>query len=223
MKTATNLYYAIAAGFIVYFIISYAYKVLKIRNVEEALQTRFGLLLINLKHIVGIVLFGPLFIFIAPEYRYLAGSIEISSWVVIVLSILILITSGILSYRSAQKKLATLTRSSDYELKSAWMYFPIRLVFLFSYEFFFRGVIFFSLLHLFDLWIAILITTVLYVIIHGFDSRNEIIGAIPFGIALCLFSYYSNSIWIAFVIHAALSGAYEWSLFKHLTLKKQTS
>ena len=223
MKTATNLYYVIAACFIVYFIISYAYKVLKVRNLEEALQTRLGLLLINLKHVIGIILFGLLFFFIAPEYRYLVGSIQISSWVIIVLSVLILLTSGILSFNSAQKKIKTLTRLSDYEFKTAWRYFPIRVTFLFSYEFFFRGLIFFSLLQLFNLWIAVLITAVLYVVIHGFDTRNEIIGAIPFGIALCLFSYYSNSIWIAFVIHAALSGAYEWSIYKHLTLKKRTS
>ncbi len=223
MKTATNLYYVIAACFIVYFIISYAYKVLKVRNLEEALQTRLGLLLINLKHVIGIILFGLLFFFIAPEYRYLVGSIQISSWVIIVLSVLILLTSGILSFNSAQKKIKTLTRLSDYEFKTAWWYFPIRVTFLFSYEFFFRGLIFFSLLQLFNLWIAVLLTTLLYVVIHGFDTRNEIIGAIPFGIALCLFSYYSNSIWIAFVIHAALSGAYEWSIYKHLTLKKRTS
>ena len=77
METATNLYYVIAAGFIVYFIISYAYKVLIIRNVEEALQTSLGLLLINLKHVIGSILFGLLFIFIAPEYRYLIGSIRV--------------------------------------------------------------------------------------------------------------------------------------------------
>lgn len=223
MKTATNLYYVIATGFIVYFIISYVYKVLKVRNLEEALQTRLGLLLINLKHVIGIILFGLLFFFIAPEYRYLVGSIQISSWAITVLSVLILMTSGILAFNSAQKKFKTLIRLSDYEFKTAWLYFPIRLVFLFSYEFFFRGLIFFFLLQLFNLWIAILITTVLYVVIHGFDSRNEIIGAIPFGIVLCLFSYYSNSIWIAFVIHAALSVAYEWSIYKHLTLKKRTS
>ena len=68
METTTNEYYVIAVGFLIYFIISYAYKILKVRNIEEALLTSRGLLLINLKHTIGIVVFGLLFFLIALDF-----------------------------------------------------------------------------------------------------------------------------------------------------------
>ena len=223
MKTANNLYYIIAASFVAYFFISYAYKLIKVRNLEEALQKRLGLHLINLKHTIGIVLFGVLYFCIAPEFRFLFGSIEVFDWYVWVLGILVILLSGSLAFSTSKKKLKSLENKSGYKLKFSLVYFPIRLFFLLSYEYFFRGIIFYSLVQDLDLYQAILITTLLYVIIHGFDSRSEIIGAIPFGIVLCLFSYYTNSVWFAFVIHAALSVVYEWSIFKYVTIKKQTS
>ena len=223
MKTAINLYYVMAASFTAYFFISYAYKLIRVRNVEEALQSKYGLYLINLKHTIGIVLFGTLYYLVAPEFKYLIGSLELSNLIVWALGVLVLLLSGSLAYNSAKKKIKSLENKSDFKFNLSLVYFPVRLIFLLSYEFFFRGIIFFSLLKDFDLYQAIVITTVLYVIIHGFDSRNEIIGAIPFGIVLCLFSYYTTSVWFAFVIHATLSVVYELSIFKHLTTKKRKS
>lgn len=223
METATILYEVIAAGFIVYFIISYAYKVLKIRNVEEALLTSKGLLFLNLKHVTGIVLFGVLFFLIAPKYRYLVWSFDEFSWKTLVWIIPVMILSGGMAFKSVNKRLRVLTDRSGYRLDQVWNYFGIRMLFLFSYEFFFRGVIFFSCLEVLDLTMALLITTGLYVLIHSFDSRNEILGAIPFGIILCLFSYYTDSIWPAFLIHLTLSGVYEFAIFRQLTLKTTRS
>ena len=223
MKTATNIYYIIAAGFIVYFIISYAYKVLKIRNIEEALLTSKGLLFLNFKHFSGIILFGILFFLMAPEFRFLVLSFEDLNLTTAVWMIPVLLLSAGISYASVKKRLAVLNGRSHFRFNRAWSYFGIRTLFLFSYEFFFRGVIFFSCLESFNLWTAISITTVLYVLIHSFDSRSEILGAIPFGIVLCLFSYYTNSIWPAFLIHLTLSGVYEFTMFKQLTLKTTTS
>ena len=223
MKTAINLYYLMAASFVAYFFLSYAYKLIRVRNLEEALQSKHGLHLINLKHTIGIVLFGILYYCVAPEFKYLIGPLELSNLYIWAFGVLVVILSGSLAYNSAKKKIRSLELKSAYRFNLSLVYFPIRLVFLLSYEFFFRGIIFFSLIQDLDLFQAILITTVLYVIIHGFDSRNEIIGAIPFGIVLCLFSYYTTSVWFAFVIHAALSVVYELSIFKHLTTKKRTS
>jgi len=223
METASNLYYIIAAGFVVYFIISYAYKVLKIRNIEEALLTSKGLFFSNLKHITGIVLFGILFFLIAPEYRFLILSFEDFHFSNLVWIIPVLILSAALAYNAVKKRLSLLAEKSTVRISKAWSYFSIRILFLFSYEFFFRGVIFFACLEVFNLANAILITTILYVVIHSFDSRNEILGAIPFGILLCLFSYYTNSIWPAFLIHLTLSGVYEFTMFRQLTLKTSRS
>jgi len=219
METATNLYYVIAASFIVYFIISYAYKILKIRNIEQALLTGRGLLLINLKHLIGIVLFGVLFILVASKYQFLILIFENLQLTILLLVIFLMSLTSVLAYFSVKKRLKNITEKSRYKFQHVWKYFGIRVLFLFSYEFFFRGVIFFSCLEVYNLTVALLITTALYVLIHSFDSRNEILGAIPFGIILCLLSFYSNSVWPAFLIHMSLSGVYEFIMFKQLTLK----
>ena len=223
MENALHSYYLIAISFIVYFIISYAYKILNLRNIEGALLTKRGLLLINLKHILGILIFGILFYLILSDYRFLINSFEIPNLFILLIILVIVLIAAFLAYNSAKIDLINKTERSQYSINQGWAYFTIRGVFLLSYEFFFRGVLLFTLVETTGLITAIIICTSLYVLIHAFDSKAEIIGAIPFGIILCLLTYYTNSIWAAFIIHIALSGVYEVSTFKHLTLKTSKS
>lgn len=223
MINLTQIYYLIAASFIIYFIISYAYKILKIQNVEEALLTSRGLLLINLKHILGILLFGLIFYLITPEYRFLINSFEIPNLNILLLLLGVVFISALLAFTLVKKNLKNKAEISQYSHNQGWIYFIIRIVFLISYEFFFRGVLLFFFIEINGLILAIIISTSLYVLIHIFDSKAEILGAIPFGIVLCLFSYFTNNIWAVFIIHGTLSGVYEVSMFNHLTLKTNKS
>lgn len=223
MENTSQLYYLITISFIVYFIISYAYKILKIQNVEEALLTSRGLLLINLKHILGILLFGLIFYLITPEYRFLINSFEIPNLNILLLLLGVVFISALLAFTLVKKNLKNKAEISQYSHNQGWTYFIIRIVFLISYEFFFRGVLLFFFIENNGLILAIIISTSLYVLIHIFDSKAEILGAIPFGIVLCLFSYFTNNIWAAFIIHSTLSGVYEVSMFNHLTLKTHKS
>lgn len=223
MGNTSQLYYLITISFIVYFIMCYAYKILKIQNVEEALLTRRGLLLINLKHILGILLFGLIFYLITPEYRFLINSFEIPNLNILLLVLGVVFISASLAFTLVKKNLKNKAKISQYSHNQGWTYFIIRIVFLISYEFFFRGVLLFYFMEINGLILAIIISTLLYVLIHIFDSKAEILGAIPFGIVLCLFSYFTNNIWAAFIIHGTLSGVYEVSMFNHLTLKTHKS
>lgn len=223
MINLTQIYYLIAASFIIYFIISYAYKILKIQNVEEALLTSRGLLLINLKHILGILLFGLIFYLITPEYRFLINSFEIPNLNILLLLLGVVFISALLAFTLVKKNLKNKAEISQYSHNQGWIYFIIRIVFLISYEFFFRGVLLFFFIENNGLILAIIISTSLYVLIHIFDTKAEILGAIPFGIVLCLFSYFTNNIWAVFIIHGTLSGVYEVSMFNHLTLKTHKS
>jgi len=219
MVNTSHLYYLLATSFLIYFVISYIYKIVNVNNVEKSLMNEKGLLLINLRHILGIVLFGIMFFLLLPNYRGLMTTIEIPSLNILLLLSTVVIISAFISYYSAKKILKNKTEKSHYHTDQVWIYFIIRILFLLSYEFFFRGVLFFSILEVNNIIIAILVCTFLYVLIHAFDSRAEIIGAIPFGIILCLFSYFTNSIWPAFIIHITLSGVYEISIFNQLTRK----
>jgi len=223
MENAAQIWCIIATSFIVYFIISDVFKILKIQNIEKALLTSKGLLLINLKHLSGVILFGVITYLLLPKYSFLIKSFEIPDLKILISFIIIIIGSGILAFKAVKKKLKDHTQISQYKNNQGWKYFIIRVVFLLAYEFFFRGVIFFTFLENNGLIIAIVITTLLYVLIHIFDSKQEILGAIPFGIVLCLFSYFTNSIWMAFLIHITLSAVYEFSMFTHLTFKTKQS
>jgi len=223
MENTLQLYYLISISFIVYFIISYVYKILKFQNIQGALLTTNGLLLINLKHILGILLFGILFYLLVPKYRFLICKFEIPEFTTLILFITVVCISGLLAFNAFKKNIKNIDEVSQYRIEQGWVYFTIRILFLFSYEFFFRGVLFFFFLEFNGLIIAILISTTLYVLIHIFDSKKEIFGTIPFGIVLCLFTYFTNNIWIAFIVHVTLSAVYEFSMFKHLTLKSKKS
>jgi membrane protease YdiL (CAAX protease family) len=123
----------------------------------------------------------------------------------------------ILSMHSAKKKCKEINPVVLVSNEKVFFYLLIRIIFLLMYEFFFRGVLFFSLLEALTLFWAIFICTSLYILIHIFDSRQEIIGAIPFGIVLCLLTFYTQSIWVPFIIHCTLSGVYEISIYRCLT------
>jgi len=220
MGNNLQLYYLMFISFIVYFIISYVYKILKIQNIEGALLTTKGILLLNIKHLIGILLFGILFYQVTPDYRKLITTIDFPGLTILMVLVGLIIISATVAYHSVNKKKKNKTEISQYSSNQRWIYFSLRIVFLFAYEFFFRGVLLFSLIEINGLITAILICTSLYVLIHAFDSRVEIIGAIPFGIILCFLSYFTNNIWAAFILHITLSGVYEISIFNHLTRKK---
>lgn len=219
MNSSTFIWILISTSFITYFIVSMVYKKLGIHNLQSALMVNNGLRLLNLKHILGIFLFGIVFYAILPDLRFLIQDVEIPKPFLLMLFLVTLFLSAYLSNLSVKKQLIKIENVSCYNISNAWAYFIIRFVFLFGYEFFFRGVLLFKFLEFSSLFVAIFYSTILYVLIHIFDSRKEILGAVPFGIVLCLFAYYANSIWYVFFIHMTLSAVYEISMFYNLTLK----
>jgi membrane protease YdiL (CAAX protease family) len=211
METFSNIYPLMALGYTGYFIISYIYNLIKINTLVDTLNSFKAFKLINTKHISGILLFGTGFWVFFSDFL---GSI---------LLLITIIISAFLSKKSASKYFWDLDTSSIVKFREQILYFSIRIPFLFFYELFFRGILLHSSLIFTNLIGAIFINLILYTLIHSFNSRREIIGCIPFGTVLCLFSYYTNSIWPAFLIHTTLSFMYESTLFKITSLKTQKS
>lgn len=219
MISVENKWIIIAIAFITYFLVSWVYKRLEVVNLEKALLIRNGLRLLNLKHSLGIVLFGVLFYIIFPNLRYLITNIEVPRLQILLPFVFLTILSAMISRISVKRIIQTEGSNSHYTFSDAWLYFIIRFVFLFCYEFFFRGVLLFSLLEYFNSTYAIALSVIAYLIIHLFDSKKEILGTIPFGIVLCILAYQTDSIWYVFAMHLALSAVYEISIFYHQTLK----
>ena len=222
MSAPINIWVLVSISFVAYFIVSMVYKKLGIHNLQSALMVNNGLRLLNLKHVLGIILFGIIFYTILPELRFLVNVIEIPRLHVLSLFFMVLFLCAFVANASVKRQ-GLHTQISGYNFSNAWTYFIIRFVFLLCYEFFFRGVLLFQFLEYVPLFPAMLYSTLLYVLIHSFDSRKEILGAIPFGFVLCLFAYYTNSVWYVFLIHIALSAVYEIPMFYVLTLKNKTA
>lgn len=212
-----------AISYASYFIISYKYKLIKINTLMDAITSTKSFRLINIKHLLGIFLFGIGFWAYRSDFQFLIIN---SGFVNVFLSTLLMIMvvlSAFISKRSAIKYFGDLDISNIVKPTNRFLYFSIRIPFLFFYEHFFRGLLLHSSLLYTSLFDAIVINLILYTLIHTFNSRKEIIGCLPFGIVLCLFSYYTNSIWPAFLIHTTLSFMYESTLFNRTSLKTQKS
>lgn len=78
-------------------------------------------------------------------------------------------------------------------------------LYLFGYEFLFRGVLLIPLIEPLGVWPAIAINIALYSATHIPKGLDETIGAIPLGLVLCLLTLASGTIWIAFLVHVAMA------------------
>jgi len=87
--------------------------------------------------------------------------------------------------------------------------------YLFAYEFMFRGLLLFPLVNHLGVVTAIIINTILYSATHFYKGVQEVIGAIPLGIVLCLLTIEYGNIWIAFFAHLCLALSCEYfALFR---------
>ena len=78
-------------------------------------------------------------------------------------------------------------------------------LYLFGYEFLFRGVLLIPLIEPLGMWPAIAINIALYSATHIPKGLDETIGAIPLGFVLCLLTISSGTIWIAFIVHVVMA------------------
>lgn len=88
-------------------------------------------------------------------------------------------------------------------------------LYLFGYEFLFRGVLFIPLVDQFGVWPAIAVNIALYSATHIPKGLDETIGAIPLGLVLCLLTLMSGTIWIAFIVHVVMAWTNSFTALKH--------
>jgi hypothetical protein len=104
-------------------------------------------------------------------------------------------------------------------------YFITRALFLFSYEFWLRGGLLFEIATSIGMSLAIVANIFLYVLLHVFNSRKELLACIPFGIVTCLFCFLFNAVWPAIILHIGFSLGYEINFYRLnlIHLKNTTS
>lgn len=88
-------------------------------------------------------------------------------------------------------------------------------LYLFGYEFLFRGTLLIPLVEPLGVWPAIAINIALYSATHIPKGLDETLGAIPLGLVLCLLTLASGTIWIAFIVHVAMAWTNSLTALKH--------
>ena len=118
METPLFTYYFIIIIFSAYFLLSFFFKQLGIQNIEKALFVNKGLLYLNIRHTIGILLFGLLFLSYKPNLVKGLLSFEFSNSYAVIAGLIILALTIILSKTSVNKVIA------NYQFTTAWL--PVR-------------------------------------------------------------------------------------------------
>jgi len=89
-------------------------------------------------------------------------------------------------------------------------------LYLLAYEFLFRGLLFFLVLHAEGFAVATAINVAVYALAHLPKGEKETLGAIPLGFVLCWFTFATGSIWLAVTVHVVMALSNEWlSIYYH--------
>ena len=87
-------------------------------------------------------------------------------------------------------------------------------IYLLGYEMFFRGFLLFSALEILPVTSAFAVNLIVYSAAHFRKGWKESLMAVPFGLLLCLMTFYTGNIWSAFIIHASLALSNDWFAIK---------
>ena len=225
MESSKSILLISVVSYISYFLVSWGYKLKHFHNLSAVIDKHKSILILSLKYFAGILLLGLPGLFLSGDYQFLLfnkpnfqNENVLTIWIVLLFSVL-LISSISAKKNSSQNG----TKTNSLPLFKRIFYLFIRVLFLLAYEFYFRGVLLFALIPLLGLVSAIAVNTFLYSFQHIFDAKKELLGSVPFGIIVCVLSFYTQSIWPTFILHASLAGVYEGSFLFNYTSKSSRS
>lgn len=186
---------------------------------------------VHLRRITGAILFVAFpysaSLLIAPELvdRVFFGSpvdIRIAYWL-IALTVLLVPINLIAGQQKKTQSMYPQIRNRKWVAGTLVISSLTWITYLVAYEWLFRGFLFLATLEVMNLWAAIAVNVVIYALAHIPKGRQEVIGAVPLGIVLCIAAYQTNSIWIPVFGHIILALSNEWiTLYHHpdINLKK---
>jgi len=181
-------------------------------------------ILLHVRHAGGALIMAglpALFLPVVPESVFLwpasADHVQTLTLMITGLILLILVVKN--------REGLTIEKPANQEGSSfhAILHIILRSSFLISYEWFFRGCVLFSCIYLFGTIPAIIINLVLYALIHSFNGKKEMCGSVPFGLVLCVFTIWYQSVWPAILLHLLLSSSHESFLLSPFLCKKSKS
>ncbi len=178
-------------------------------------------LLLHVRHAGGVFIMTVLpvlFLPVVPVRVFLwPGSVDHIQTLALMITALILLILVVKNREGLSIGRTAYQKGSSFH---AMLHIVLRSSFLVSYEWFFRGCILFSCIDLFGTIPAIIINLVLYALIHSFNGKKEMYGSVPFGLMLCLFTIWYQSVWPAILLHLLLSSSHESFLLSPFLCKK---
>ncbi len=226
MRYPGNLLFILSISYVLFAIILWHSKVrqgLRLFDDKGPVSNRRMLILL---HISGIILFSiPLFLGSASSIE-LFGNSAIggpSAWVSPSFFVLVLL----LSPRIAKGKFDKLS-GNEFTKKIPGIiyiifYFILRILFISVYEIWFRGFLLNASILVLGPVLAILLNTILYMLLHIVNGKNEVIACIPFGILLCCLCICQRAVWPAILIHLALTIPFEMYFLKNIKTINQNT
>jgi membrane protease YdiL (CAAX protease family) len=177
-------------------------------------------------HIIGILWLGlvPAFLLKQPVLKILTGSNAPDNSLLVIFSGLLILIAA-LAIKASKKVIQHVDylNQNNYQLSTFYIcrYFIIRLVFLFTYEMFFRGFLLSGSIKAMGIPLAVSLNVLLYVLLHLFNSRKEMLVCIPFGLLLCWLCILFNAAWPAVILHTCFSLIYEIRIYQsHFIIPK---
>jgi len=165
-------------------------------------QKILGFLLLGPITITAASLWGP-----ASDIRY--GLLwptgpHILLWF-LVPSIIAFLTMALRPLKSIKPEYYPQVRLEQWKPQDIFLNSLFWVLYLFSYEFAFRGLMFFPLLNIVGFWPAAIIGTVVYSSVHIPKGAQEALTALPFGLLLYYIAMETSSMLIPFFIHLILA------------------
>ena len=226
MQTTNVMIYLFC--YTMFFVLSWMSKVnnnQRLINDEGTFTSKPGKLIGS--HIIGILWLGvvPIFLLKHSVMKVLTGNqipqISFDIFYILIFALIILI-----AFKQSENIIAKKQRSSEnfIQLSSAFFicYFIIRALFLFVYELFFRGFLLFESINWLGIPAAVALNVFLYVTVHIFNSKKEMMACIPFGILVCFLSILFKAVWPAILLHMGFSLVYELNICRSYFYSSKT-
>lgn len=226
MQAANSLLYIIS--YILFFGFSWMCKIKGIHRLVNNdgvfTQKPKGLIL---SHSIGILWLGIIPVIVLKHSIFqVITEIKIPVSFIIVLYFFLLILIIAIAFEQSKNAFEKNQNSSENRtrLSSDFFrsYFTFRALFLFFYELWFRGFLLFDCIHWFGMPLAVFINVTLYVLLHIFNGKKEALACIPFGLLVCFFSIFFNSVLPAIMLHIGFSLVYEINICRLNLINSKT-
>jgi len=173
--------------------------------------------------ITGILLTGvaPLLLFLSVMRHGAAASgspaseIKNLQFLICILPPVAIILSFFSSKNRKLWKESPQLREKNWNIRHLFLSAVLWIIYILGYEFFFRGVLWFTCYEAFGFPVSLAINIILYSVVHIPKGVFLVIGSVPFGIIVCCTSYLSGSFLPAFLIHASMAVTTEISAEYH--------